>query len=75
MFGCEYCISDKIMHSSLLLWRDSFIKTQGDHPKCSEHKVWGKANSIYETYKNTIMPHGHHIYAKAYDVAKATMCA
>ena len=30
---------------------------------------------IYETYKNTVMPHGSHIYAKAYDVAKATMCA
>ena len=30
---------------------------------------------IYETYKNTVMPHGRHIYAKAFDMAKATMCA
>ena len=30
---------------------------------------------IYETYKNTFMPHGRHIYAKAYDMKKATMCA
>ena len=34
-----------------------------------------KENRIYKTYKNTVMPHGCHIYAKAYDIAKATMCA
>ena len=26
-------------------------------------------------YNNTVMPHGRHIYAKVYDMAKATMCA
>ena len=30
---------------------------------------------IYETYKNTVMPNGRHIYSKAYDMARATMCA
>ena len=35
----------------------------------------GKSNRIYDTYKNTVMPHGRHIYAKAYDMSKATMCA
>ena len=35
----------------------------------------GKANHIYETYKNTVMPRGCHIYAKASDMAQATMCA
>ena len=30
---------------------------------------------IYETYKNTVMPHGRHVNAKAYDMAKATICA
>ena len=34
-----------------------------------------KENNIYETYKNTVMPHGRHIYAKVYDMAKATMFA
>ena len=29
----------------------------------------------YETYKNTVIPHGRHIYAKEYYMAKATMCA
>ena len=35
----------------------------------------GKKNRIYETYKNTVMPNGRHIYAKAYDMVKATICA
>ena len=35
----------------------------------------GNQICIYETYKNTVMPHGRHIYAKAYDMAKAIMCA
>ena len=30
---------------------------------------------MYETYKNAVMPHGHHIYAKSSDMANATMCA
>ena len=29
-----------------------------------------KEISIYEAYKNTVMPHVCHIYAKAYDMAK-----
>ena len=34
-----------------------------------------KVHRIYETYKNTSMPHGRHSYAKADDMAQATMCA
>ena len=30
---------------------------------------------VYETYKNTVMTHGCNIYAKSYDMAKATICA
>ena len=33
-----------------------------------------KAHHIYTTYKNTVMPHGIHIYAKASDMENATMC-
>ena len=33
-----------------------------------------KSHHIYETYKNTVMPHGRQIYAKAYDMANDTMC-
>ena len=34
-----------------------------------------KKNCIYETYKNTVMPHGHNIYANTSNMAKTTMCA
>ena len=32
-----------------------------------------KTHHIYTTYKNTVMPHGSHIYAKASDIANETM--
>ena len=34
-----------------------------------------KTHHIYETYKNTVMPHGRHIYSKASEMVNATMCA
>ena len=34
----------------------------------------GKSHHIYETYENTVMPHGRHIYANASDMAQATIC-
>ena len=33
-----------------------------------------KTHHVYETYKNTVMSHERHIYAKASDMAKAEMC-
>ena len=30
---------------------------------------------IYEAYKNTVMSHGRHIYAKASDMAREKICA
>ena len=33
-----------------------------------------KTHHLYTTYKNTVMSHGSHIYAKASDMANATMC-
>ena len=60
---------------TLMAWL-LYKKTQGSQPQFSKQKVWGeKKIRIYETYKNTVMPHGIHIYAKAYDREKATMCA
>ena len=35
----------------------------------------GKSFRIHETYKITMMPHGSHIYAKEFDMEKATICA
>ena len=51
----KYTIIITVMTISL------FKKTQGYQPKFSKQKVWGKKNCIYETYKNTVMPHGRHI--------------
>ena len=33
------------------------------------------ANHLFETYKNSLMPHAHHIYATPSDMAMDTVCA
>ena len=37
--GCKCCIYAKIIHSSLLSWRDWYLKNQGSKQKRSKHKV------------------------------------
>ena len=75
MCACECCIYDKTMHSSLLLWSDRYLKKLKDKIQNAQNRRSGeKSHHIYETYKNTVMPHGCHIYSKAYDMEKATMC-
>ena len=76
MCGCKCCIYSKSIHLSLLSWRDWYFKKTGIKDKMLKTEGLGeKQVHIYEAYKNTVMPHGRHIYAKAYDVAKAKMCA
>ena len=76
MCGCECCIYDKSIHSSLLSWRDRYLKKLKDKIQNAQIRRSGeKAHHIYITYKNTVMPHGRHIYAKESDMANATMCA
>ena len=75
MCDCEWWISDKSMHSSLIYRRDRYLKNPISEPKCSKKKVWWKSHHIHETYISTTMPHGRHIYAKASSMAQATMCA
>ena len=75
MCGCECCISDKIIHSALISWNDRYLekikyKSQNAQSRRSSEKV----HHVYETYKNTVMPHDNHIYTKAYDMEKAKMC-
>ena len=75
MCGCKCCISDKSMHSSLISWRDRYLKKLKDKSQnYQSRRSVEKAHHIYETYKNIVIPHGRHIYAKAYDMAKAKMC-
>ena len=33
------------------------------------------ANSLFDTYKNSFMPHGKHMFKTESDKAMATMCA
>ena len=76
MCGCECCISTKIIHSILPSWCDIYLKKLKDKIQNPQNRRAGeKANRVYETYKNTVMPHGRHIYSKSYYMAKATMCA
>ena len=75
MCGCECCIYAKSIHSSLLSWRDRHLKKIKYQSQNSQSRRSGeKAHHIYTTYKNTGMPHGIHIYAKASDMENATMC-
>ena len=76
MCGCECCVSAKSIHSSLISWCDRYLKKIKDQIQNSQNRRSGeKANFIYETYKNTVIPHGRHIYAKSSDMAKAKRCA
>ena len=63
------------MHSSLLSWRDRYLKKIKDKIQNDQSRRSGeKSHHIYETFKNTVMPHGRHIYSKASDMTKAAMC-
>ena len=69
MCGCECCISDKSIHSELVSCRERYLKKPKDLSQNSQSRSSSeKSNHIYETYKNTMMPHGSHLYAKAYDM-------
>ena len=72
--GRECCIYAKSINSSLLSWRDRYLKKLKDKIQNSQIIRSGEnSHHIYETYKNTVMPHGSHICAKASDMEKATM--
>ena len=74
MCGCECCISARSIHSSLLSCCDRYLKKIKDKSQNSQSKrSCEKAHHIYVTYKNTVMPHGCHIYTKASDMEQATM--
>ena len=50
----------------------SLLKKLKDLRQNPQNRKYGeKSNSIYETYKNTVMPHGRNIYAKTYDISKS----
>ena len=51
------------------------IRKLKDKSQNSQSRSSGeKAHHIYTTFKNTVMPHGSHIYDKSSDMENATMC-
>ena len=42
------------------------LKLKDISPNAQNRMSGGKTNRIYETYKNIVMPHERHIYAKTY---------
>ena len=40
MCGCECCISAKSIHSSLLSWRDRYLKRLKDKSQNAQQKIW-----------------------------------
>ena len=51
-----------------------FEKLKDQIQNAQNRRSGEKAHHIYTTYKNTVMPHGSHIYAKASYIANAKMC-
>ena len=47
MCGCECCISDKILHSILLSWRDRYLKKLKDKSKIFKSEGLVKKNNTY----------------------------
>ena len=75
MCGYECYISAKNINSSLLSWRNMNLKNLKDKRQNAQIRSSGeKLHHIYETYKNTVMSHGRHIYAKESDMEKSKMC-
>ena len=52
------------------IWKNLRIKAKNSQSRRSGEK----SHHIYETYKNTVMPRGRHIYAKASDMVNAKIC-
>ena len=77
MFGCEYCIHAKIIHLSFLPWRDCHLRHLKYRSHNAQKRSSGELSSrLFETYKNTVRPHGYHIYHHSTDMhmAKKISC-
>ena len=58
----------------LKLYIHRYFKNIKDIIKNAQSRRSGeKAHHMYEKYKNTVMPHGRHIYSKSSDMDNATM--
>ena len=75
MCGYKCCIYDKSKHSSLLLCNERYLKFSIDQSCNAQNRRSGEiANRLFDTYQNSVMPHGKHIFNTASDMDMATMC-
>ena len=75
MCGCECCMFAKSMHLSLLTWRDHHLKQPKDIIQNVQNIRSGElSSSLFETYKNSVRPHGCHICNYSADITMSTMC-
>ena len=62
MCGCECCIYAKSIHSSLILWRDSYLKKLKVLSQNAQNRRSGEMdNHIFETNKIPVIMHECHI--------------
>ena len=63
------------MHSSLLTCYGSFLKHLKYRSHNAQNRMSGEISSrIFETYKNGVQYHGHHIYNTAAYISMEIMC-
>ena len=62
------------MHSYLFLWEDIYLKVLKDQIQNAQNRrSIEMTNCIFETYKNSVMPHGLYIYQTSSDMAMGKM--
>ena len=75
MCGCECCISANSVHSTLLSWHDCYLEKLKNQIYNAQNRRSGEMeNSLLETYTNSVMPHGKHIFNTASAMDMATIC-
>ena len=62
------------MNSSLLTWCDIHLNHLKDRTHNAKKRSGELSSRLFETYKNSVRPHGCHIYNSAADMAMSTMC-
>ena len=76
MFGCDCCISDKIMHSSLLsYWYHHYKKPKYQSENSQNRRSGEMYDRLIDAYKKYVTTHGHNIYKTESDMDMLKMCA
>ena len=72
MCGCECCISDKIIHSSLLSWHKRYLEKPKYKSCNAQNIISGEMyNCVLDKYRNYFMPHFKNMSQTESDMAMA----